>query len=810
VTPKRGAEAHAPTLAKVAAACLVVAALLIAVQTTVDFGRRVGRPFAGFMVMENLLVAVGGGERGGLQPFDLVRTMNGQVLASGRGVQAEIARHPSGTTFHYILYRRGRLVEADVTSRTTTRHDLVRFLLEGIGAGFLILSLGTLVVYLKPQSSRSWVFFAFCLVWAIIDFTYADAHATYRLGPLFLLVWAFSPAVFIHLALIFPQRRSIARRFPRVVWLPYVLSGALGGVLQVPLPPGQVAVWAGTGAAYWVGSLLLLVVSLARTSLRGATPAARQRARVLAGGFAVAYLPAVLGTAVEALLRVPVPHLEVMWWLTFVFPAAVAYAMVRYDLFDLRSAIRLGTIYSVVTGLIVLAYTGAIALVDLLFSRLDLTVSRVVPAAVVALAVVLLLNPTYVRLQRGIDRIFFRQRYDVQRSLEHVSEVMTGTLDLQRIVGLITGTVGDLLHPVRLALLLDDAQAGGLFSAGEGDGSPGPVLAGGSALPVSLARVRAPVSRERLDEDPGLRDLREGCLAEMEALGAELAVPIFFRDHLTGLLALGPKRSGAAYTTDDLRLLRMLANQSAVALEHAKAYAALEAANAELKVALRRVEILESIRASLAKFVPRTVQALIEQAPEAPELDKREADVSVLFVDIVGYTRLSARLEPERVNRLVERYFGSYLDEILRRGGDVNETAGDELMVIFQDGEPRRHARAAVLTALGILRRTRQINAELAGESEPIAVHIGVNSGRATVGATKIEGATGTRWTYTASGQVTNLAARLAAIAEGDAVLAGPETRARLGTEFLFEEVGAQALKNIEEPIRVFRVAPAR
>jgi class 3 adenylate cyclase len=296
----------------------------------------------------------------------------------------------------------------------------------------------------------------------------------------------------------------------------------------------------------------------------------------------------------------------------------------------------------------------------------------------------------------------------------------------------------------------------------------------------------------------------------MEALGAELAVPVFFRDHLTGLLALGPKRSGAAYTTDDLRLLRMLANQSAVALEHAKAYAALEAANAELKVALRRVEILESIRASLAKFVPKTVQTLIEQAPEAPELDKREVDVSVLFVDIVGYTRLSARLEPERVNRLVERYFGSYLDEILRRGGDVNETAGDGLMVIFQDGEPRRHARAAVLTALGILRRTRQINAELAGESEPIAVHIGVNSGRATVGATKIEGATGTRWTYTASGQVTNLAARLAAIAEGDAVLGGPETRARLGTEFLFEEVGVQALKNIEEPIRVFRVAPAR
>jgi class 3 adenylate cyclase len=791
-------------------ACLVAAALAVAVQTTLDFGRRVGRPFAGFMVLENLLVAAGGGERSGLQPFDLVRAMNGQVLTSGREIQAEVARHPSGTTFRYILYRRGQLVEADIASRTTTPRDFIRYLVEGVAAGLLILGLGAFVLHIKPQSVRSWVFFAFCLVWALIDLTYADAHTHYRLGPLFLTVWALSPAIFIHLALIFPERRSIARRHPWVAWPPYLLSLALAILLQVDLGPGRVAALAGLGAAYWVGSLLLLVLALIRTSLAGATPAMRQRARVLAGGFIVAYLPPVLGTSIEALLRVAVPYLDVLWRLNFVFPAAVAYAMVRYDLFDLRTALRLGTIYSAVTGLIVLAYTGAIALVDLLFSRLDLTTSRVVPAAVVALAVVLLLNPTYERVQRGIDRVFFRQRYDVQRSLEHVSEVMTGTLDLQRIVGLMAETVEEVLHPVHQALLLDDARAGGFVRTDAGGQGPAPPVPAGSVLPAALARVRAPLSRERLDEDPALLDLRRPCLDALARLGAELVVPVFFGDRVTGLLVLGAKRSGAAYTTDDLRLLRMLANQSAVALEHAKAYAALEAANADLTVALRRVELLESIRTSLAKFVPRTVQTLIEQAPEAPEFDKREVDVSVLFVDIVGYTRLSARLEPERVNRLIERYFGAFLDEILRRGGDVNETAGDGLMVIFQDADLRRHAHAAVLTALGILRRTSQINAELSGESDPIAVHIGVNSGRATVGATKIEGVAGTRWTYTALGPVTNLAARLAAAAGGVAVLVGPETRRRLDDELRFEEVGVPALKNIDQPIRVFRATPAR
>jgi class 3 adenylate cyclase len=55
-------------------------------------------------------------------------------------------------------------------------------------------------------------------------------------------------------------------------------------------------------------------------------------------------------------------------------------------------------------------------------------------------------------------------------------------------------------------------------------------------------------------------------------------------------------------------------------------------------------------------------------------------------------TRLAERLEAGTVNRLVERYFGAFLDEIVDNGGDVNETAGDGLMVIFQDADPRRHS----------------------------------------------------------------------------------------------------------------------
>jgi class 3 adenylate cyclase len=135
----------------------------------------------------------------------------------------------------------------------------------------------------------------------------------------------------------------------------------------------------------------------------------------------------------------------------------------------------------------------------------------------------------------------------------------------------------------------------------------------------------------------------------------------------------------------------------------------------------------------------------------------------------------------------------------------VNETAGDGFMVIFQDPDPRRHAASAVQAALAILRKTAETNATLEGFSEPITMHMGINSGIASVGATKIEGAAGTRWTYTASGPTTNTAARLAALAEGGSVVLSEATRRRLGDEFELQDLGPQSLTNVAEPVRAYR-----
>ena len=292
------------------------------------------------------------------------------------------------------------------------------------------------------------------------------------------------------------------------------------------------------------------------------------------------------------------------------------------------------------------------------------------------------------------------------------------------------------------------------------------------------------------------------------SLNLRVWIPFPVKNELTGGIVLGEKMTGEPYTADDLELLTTLANQASVAIQNATAHEEVVRYAEELAASLKRIQILESIKTNLAKFVPKTVQALIEESPEAPLLDKREADVSVLFADITGYTRLSAQMDLDRVNQLVEVYFGAFLDEIVKYGGDVNETAGDGLMVIFRDPDPRQHATAAVLAALGIQRRTREVNATLEGFFEPIKMHVGVNSGIAAVGATKIEGAAGTRWTYTASGPTTNVAARLSALGEGGTVVISEETRQRLGDEFEAEDMGPQSLKNVAQPMRVYRLIP--
>jgi class 3 adenylate cyclase len=125
-------------------------------------------------------------------------------------------------------------------------------------------------------------------------------------------------------------------------------------------------------------------------------------------------------------------------------------------------------------------------------------------------------------------------------------------------------------------------------------------------------------------------------------------------------------------------------------------------------------------------------------------------------------------------------------------------------MAIFQDAEPQRHAIKAADTALALLAATDALNAE--NQGPPLAVHMGLNSGMALVGSTRFEGLRGTRWTFTASGLVTNLAARLAGIAEAGQILVGSEAVRRLGNRYHLQRLSPEHLKNFSEVVEVYNI----
>jgi DNA-binding response OmpR family regulator len=232
----------------------------------------------------------------------------------------------------------------------------------------------------------------------------------------------------------------------------------------------------------------------------------------------------------------------------------------------------------------------------------------------------------------------------------------------------------------------------------------------------------------------------------------------------------------------------------------------LEQARLELAHAQKRIEMLERAKDQLKKFVPVSVRHMTETGSEDLRLQKTERDATVLFLDIGGYSGMCESLDQHRVNFLVEKYFSEFLDDIRRGNGEINETAGDGLMIIFQDEDKLTHARTAASTAIGIYYKTLKVNSELRGKYEPTVVNMGINSGTVLLGATKFEGISAARWTYTASGLTTVLAARIAGLATDGKILLGPETTNRVQGDFLIESFGEHQLKNITRPVPVYQM----
>ena len=209
--------------------------------------------------------------------------------------------------------------------------------------------------------------------------------------------------------------------------------------------------------------------------------------------------------------------------------------------------------------------------------------------------------------------------------------------------------------------------------------------------------------------------------------------------------------------------------------------------------------------ASPDTYTPHHLAEKILTSRSALEGERKQ--VTVLFVDVSGFTSLSEQLDPEMVHGVMTRAFELMLAEVHRYEGTVNQFLGDGVMALF--GAPiahEDHARRAVSAALGIRQALETYGQDLERERGiAFKVRQGLNAGLVVVGSI----GTDLRMDYTAVGDTTNVAARLLQAAEPGTIAISEAVHRLVEDFFLVRALGDLRLKGKTDPVRAWDVVAA-
>ena len=175
--------------------------------------------------------------------------------------------------------------------------------------------------------------------------------------------------------------------------------------------------------------------------------------------------------------------------------------------------------------------------------------------------------------------------------------------------------------------------------------------------------------------------------------------------------------------------------------------------------------------------------------------------LSMMFVDVVGSSRLAEELAPEDLMELLRRYGDFCAGPILRYGGRIARMVGDGLLAYFcfpvaNENDPERAVRAA-------LDITRGIGAIEVPGGEALAVRIGIATGPVVVGDLRTAGGT---YRHTVVGAAPNLAARLQGLVPPGGIAIGEATYLRVGDRFVCADLGSFELRGMARPHSVWQV----
>jgi class 3 adenylate cyclase len=205
-------------------------------------------------------------------------------------------------------------------------------------------------------------------------------------------------------------------------------------------------------------------------------------------------------------------------------------------------------------------------------------------------------------------------------------------------------------------------------------------------------------------------------------------------------------------------------------------------------------------------FSPQLAELIVAGGAEDP-LRTHRREITVVFLDLRGFTSFAETAEPEEVMGVLREYHDAMGRLILEHEGTLERFAGDGMMVFFNDPVPVDNpAERAVRMAAAMRDRVRELRAAWRKRGHDLDLGVGIAQGYATIGAIGFEG----RWDYGAIGTVTNLAARLCAEAQGGQVLITSRVAAAVEELMDVEEVGTLSLRGLTKPVPTFNVVRLR
>jgi adenylate cyclase len=215
-----------------------------------------------------------------------------------------------------------------------------------------------------------------------------------------------------------------------------------------------------------------------------------------------------------------------------------------------------------------------------------------------------------------------------------------------------------------------------------------------------------------------------------------------------------------------------------------------------------QVEQLDRLERLKRFFSPQLAELIVAGGADDP-LKTHRREVTVVFLDLRGFTAFAETAEPEEVMGVLREYHGEMGKLILEHEGTLERFAGDGMMIFFNDPVPVPNpAERAIRMALVMRERVQELIVKWRKLSYDLDFGVGIAQGYATIGAIGFEG----RWDYGAIGTVTNLAARLCGEAKPGQILVPQRLLGAVEDIVEAETVGELTLKGFHRPVAAHNV----